>query len=69
MFPTLGLQADWPPQNETKLLEIPYYNLVEGDKTLDMELLKMICDVQYAHLLSNYVPKSLKNTETREAHD
>lgn len=65
MVLTLGLQAaDWPPQNETQLLEIPYYNIVEGDKTLDMGLLKMIYDVEYTHLLSNYVPKSIKDIET-----
>lgn len=46
MVLTLGLQADWPPKNETELLEIPYYNIVEGDKTLDMGLLKMIYDIQ-----------------------
>lgn len=68
MVLTLGLPADWPPQNEAELLETPYYNIVEGDKTLDMGLLKMIYDGQYTHLLSNYVPQSIKDTETREAH-
>lgn len=46
MILTLSLQADWPPQNETELLETPYYNIVEGDKTLDMGFMKMIYDVK-----------------------